>query len=319
MPDAAKDRYKKPMYTRRQFVGIATGVGTTLALVAVSAAFGKAGAQRKTYTSQQELVEAKNAISEILSSSDPVKTAAWIVGTGDAPTSVKTEMDQQLDALTQAVAAGTGAKDPASIVVSRTRDAATQRRIWDRKYDFLRRGDGGAGTFGTITEESRGQYGDTLGAGIQWDPDNEAHRIVWSSLTPEQRQIEILQTSTAPGVSQHHSGAAADLFSTEPNDWSNNGPLAAQYTWLSRNAARYGFIQTYTASSAKDQPAVSAEPWHWAYAPVSEAILDFIRADPSTIRGQLENLWNYAPGRYTYIHENWQNYVFHVNERAHFA
>lgn len=319
MPGDGNGRHKKRRYTRRQFIGMTTGATAAVALAAGSTAFGRAGAQHKTYTTQQELDEAKNAVAKTLSSGHRVSTAAWIVGAGDPPAPVKTEMDQQLDALTQAVAAGTSAADPASIVVSRTRDAATQRTIWDRKYDFLRKDDGGAGAFGIITEESRRRHGGMLGAGTQWDPDNEAHRTVWSSLTPEQRQIEILQTSTAPGVSQHHSGAAADLFSTEPDDWNNNGPMAAQYTWLSRNAAHYGFIQTYTARSAKNQPAISTEPWHWAYAPVSEAILDFIRAVPSSIQGQLEILWKYDPGRYTYIHENWQNYVFHVNERANFA
>jgi LAS superfamily LD-carboxypeptidase LdcB len=79
---------------------------------------------------------------------------------------------------------------------------------------------------------------------------------------PDDRQIEILRTSTAPGVSRHHLGSDADFFNTTPQDWTDNGPEAAHYQWLRANAARYGFLQTYTAESPKNEPAISEERWH---------------------------------------------------------
>ncbi|MEX3106165.1 MULTISPECIES: D-alanyl-D-alanine carboxypeptidase family protein [unclassified Streptomyces] len=97
-----------------------------------------------------------------------------------------------------------------TVVVSWVRAASVQRQIWDRKYDFLRTGSGGAGAFGIIVDAVRAQ----LGTDPQWDPDKDSHREVWAALTPDERQIEILRTSTAPGVSRHHLGSDADFFDT---------------------------------------------------------------------------------------------------------
>jgi LAS superfamily LD-carboxypeptidase LdcB len=137
-------------------------------------------------------------------------------------------------------------------------------------------------------------------------------------LTSEERQEEILQTSTAPGVSRHHWGSDVDLFSTTPSDWADDGPMADHYDWLRKNAAHHGFIQPYTAKSSEDHPSISEERWHWSYYPVSEAILDFIRENTEEITAQLEKIWSYDPKRYTYIKENWKNYFFHVNESTDF-
>jgi D-alanyl-D-alanine carboxypeptidase len=303
--------------TRRRFIGLLTIASATAAGVE-TVAFGNEAGQGKTYTSQKGLDERKKTIAGILGSIPPAETAAWIVGNGKAADQIKAETDQQVANLAQAAATGTGAADPDAVVVSFVRDAASQRTIWDRKYDFRRKNDGGAGPFGLITDESRLLYGDKLGPDTQWDPDKEPHREVWASLTSDQRQTEILQTSTAPGVSRHHLGSDADLFSTTPADWTDNGPMAAQYAWLTQNAAQYGFFQPYSAQSAKNRPAISEERWHWSYYPVAEAVLDFVRANPDKIQTQLENLWSYDPSRYTYIHANWPNYMFHVSESVRF-
>ncbi|MGW3121888.1 hypothetical protein ACWDBW_32910 [Streptomyces sp. NPDC001107] len=55
------------------------------------------------------------------------------------------------------------------------------------------------------------------------------------SLASEERQIEILRTSTAPGVSRRHLGSDPDFFDTTPQDWTDNGPEAANYQWLRTN------------------------------------------------------------------------------------
>ncbi len=317
--EGAEGKHKRRPPTRRRFIGIATGVVGGGALGGGAIAFGDEFMDARTYAAPWELRARRRAMARIVWSADPAEISAWIVGRGEAPAEIKTELDQQVEGLARAAATGTGASDADSIVVSRLRDAATQRTIWDRKYDFLRTSEGGAGTFGIITEESRRTYGDKLGSGTQWDPDNEAHREVWSSLTSEKRQMEILQTSTAPGVSRHHTGADIDLFSTTPADWSDSGPMAGQYAWLLQNAAHYGFTQPYTAESTQEKPAISEERWHWSYYPVSQVLLDFVRADPGRIQGQLEELWSYDPARYTYIHENWPNYMFHVSESVDFS
>ncbi|MEU1854416.1 D-alanyl-D-alanine carboxypeptidase family protein [Streptomyces sp. NPDC019990] len=272
----------------------------------------------RTYRSQGDIDHRKWAVAKVLRSAEPTAVAAWIIGTGAAPGELKAEMDAQVDALADAAAEGVGVAR-GSVVVSWVRAASVQRQIWDRKYDFLRTGSGGAGTFGIITDDLRAKYRAQLGTDPQWDPDQDAHREVWAALTPDERQIEILRTSTAPGVSRHHLGSDADFFDTTPQNWADGGPEAANYAWMRTHAAHYGFLQTYTAETAKASPAISEERWHWSYAPVSEAVLDYVRADESLIEGALDQLWSYDPARYTYIKAHWREYMFHVNERAYFG
>ena len=302
--------------SRRRFLGLVTAGTAAVGAAAIGrAAF---ASEPATYSSQADIDDRRRAVTEILNAADPAAVGAWITGTGSAPDAIKSEMDLQVNALADAAAAGTGTAR-GSVLVSWVRTAATQRTIWNRKYEFLRTGSGGAGTFGVITAEVRAEYPDQLGQDPQWDPDKDSHREVWASLTSEERQIEILRTSTAPGVSRHHLGSDADFFDTTPQGWTDDGPEAANYRWLRANAARYGFLQTYTAESAQTKPSIGEERWHWSYAPVSEAVLDFIRANPDVITDSLDQLWSYDPTRFTYIKANWRNYMFHVNEAAYFG
>jgi hypothetical protein len=311
-------RYRTP--SRRRFLGLVTAGAAAVGAVGIGrVALAEAPATPpRMFRSQRGIDRRKGSVARTLNATDRAAIAAWITGTGSAPDTIKTEMDTQVNALADAAAAGTGtARD--AVLVSWVRTAATQRTIWDRKYEFLRTGSGGAGTFGIITDEVRAKYSTQLGSDPQWDPDKDSHRSVWVSLTSEERQIEILRTSTAPGVSRHHLGSDADFFDTTPQDWADGGPEAANYTWLRANAAHYGFLQTYTAESAKAKPAISEERWHFSYAPVSEAVLDFVRGNQDVIATALDELWSYDPTRFTYIKANWSNYMFRVNENAYFG
>ncbi|MFE7274207.1 D-alanyl-D-alanine carboxypeptidase family protein [Streptomyces sp. NPDC057623] len=272
----------------------------------------------RTFRSQQDIDLRVRSVRKTLDSAAPKDVAAWITGTGSAPGTVETEMDTQVNGLADAAATGLDTSRD-TVLVSWVRTAATQRTIWDRKYEFLRTGSGGAGTFGVITDEIRAKYPTQLGSDPQWDPDKVSHRSVWEAMTSEERQIEILRTSTAPGVSRHHLGSDADFFDTTPQDWADNGPESANYAWLRANAAHYGFLQTYTAQSAKASPAISEERWHWSYAPVAEAVLAFVQANQTLIGDALDEQWAYDPARYTYIKAHWRDYMFHVNEKAHFG
>ncbi|WP_200301706.1 D-alanyl-D-alanine carboxypeptidase family protein [Streptomyces adelaidensis] len=305
---------------RRKFLGLAAAGAAAVGTAGVGwAAFASdPAAPPRTFHTQGGIDRRKRAMTRILNATDPTVLAAWITGTGSAPDAIKTEMDTQVDALADAAATGTGtARD--AVLASWVRTAATQRTIWDRKYEFLHTGSGGAGTFGIITDEVRAKYPTQLGSDPQWDPDMDSHSEVWQSMTSEERQIEILRTSTAPGVSRHHLGSDADFFDTTPQDWTDDGPEAANYKWLRANAARYGFLQTYTAKSAEAHPAISEERWHWSYAPVTEAVLEFTRGNQDVIADALAELWSYDPARYTYIEENWRDYMFHVNEKVYFG
>ncbi|WP_416981857.1 D-alanyl-D-alanine carboxypeptidase family protein [Streptomyces sp. T028] len=305
--------------SRRGFLLLATAGAGAVGTAGIGwSAFGGETPPPRLFHSQRGVDRRQRAITAVLNAADPAAVAAWITGTGTAPDAIPAELDTQVNALADAAATGTGT-DRDAVLVSRVRTAATQRTIWDRKYDFLRTGSGGAGTFGVITDETRAKYPAELGSDPQWDPDKDSHRTVWESMTPDERQIEILRTSTAPGVSRHHLGSDADFFDTTPQNWTDDGPQAAHYTWLRANAARYGFLQTYTAESAQASPAISQERWHWSYAPVAQAVLGFVRANDDLIVGALDQLWSYDPARFTYIRANWRNYMFHVNEKAYFG
>lgn len=73
------------------------------------------------------------------------------------------------------------------------------------------------------------------------------------------------------GCSEHNAGLAVDLGSNRA-DFTDS----AEYKWLVKNAAKYGFIERYTAGN-EDETGVEAAPWHWRYvgsAAMAEAIND---------------------------------------------
>ncbi|MEU6707851.1 D-alanyl-D-alanine carboxypeptidase family protein [Streptomyces wuyuanensis] len=312
-------RTQKAGLRKRCVVGaVAVVVAVTGALAMAMASGAGASVHCLDYPSKKNLDERKSGVLRILNTQNPAMAAAWITGSGETPPALKHEMDQQVKCLE--IAADRGAGGPRGednhVVVSWRRDASAQRAIWDRKYDFTRPEDGKDGAFGIITQRARKRCGAELEAAHQWDPSNDGHRRCWLSLTPQERQTEILQTSTAPGVSRHHAGTDVDLFSTSPGEWVDGGERFGQYTWLRENAAKYGFIQPYTAASSKAHPAITEERWHWSYYPVSEAILEYIHANPDAMMRQLDNLWKYDPARYTEIRKTWKDYVFHVSHHV---
>ena len=61
--------------------------------------------------------------------------------------------------------------------------------------------------------------------------------------------------NTLPGFSQHHTGKAFDIFSTDTNWWSTNSGVK---NWVANNCGKYGFDVTYKTKGKVRQ----AEPWH---------------------------------------------------------
>src|SRR5262249_24954006 len=127
-----------------------------------------------------------------------------------------------------------------------------------------------------------------------------AHRAAWAALTTEMRQKEILQTSSAPGISRHHWGTDVDLASVTPADWT--GPTFVRLTaWLRTNALAFGMVQTYT----DDRPGYTSstrldgfdgyieDRWHWSYWPVAQALLEWtqVPANRTALRTRLMSAW----------------------------
>ena len=75
----------------------------------------------------------------------------------------------------------------------------------------------------------------------------------------EGRTIDDVQSyNTIPGFSQHHTGMAFDIFSTEPSWWNTNSDVKK---WVEDNANSYGFEITYKT----DVILRKKEPWHLFY------------------------------------------------------
>jgi D-alanyl-D-alanine carboxypeptidase len=66
------------------------------------------------------------------------------------------------------------------------------------------------------------------------------------------------------GFSEHQSGLWFDIFAIESESyWKNRSDLWSYYTWLDKNAAQYGFTNTYQKGLEID--GYDIEPWHWRY------------------------------------------------------
>ena len=90
--------------------------------------------------------------------------------------------------------------------------------------------------------------------------------------------LKILHWSALPGTSRHHWGTDLDVFDPdalgteklqlEPWEYAEHGPFAKLNQWLDDHAARFGFYRCYADSATSG---VAIEPWHFSYAPLSQA------------------------------------------------
>lgn len=80
----------------------------------------------------------------------------------------------------------------------------------------------------------------------------------------------VLSYSAAPGTSEHHTGNAIDLISTNYVSLDETFAQNPAYAWLQKNAHLYGFILRYP----KDKTNItgySYEPWHYRFVGVKAA------------------------------------------------
>jgi hypothetical protein len=183
-----------------------------------------------------------------------------------------------------------------------------QERIWERKFSFT------GATFDRISPRARIACPLLPAADVKWDPGNRIHATCWTHLTADQRQQEILEASSAPGISRHHWGTDVDLLDPDmdPAQWAAGGAFADAYSWLARNAASYGFIQSYTTMQSGGTGFME-ERWHWSYYPVAQALLEYARAHQAEIEAELTVQWRGRP-QYSYVQAHWRDYMFNVNE-----
>lgn len=72
---------------------------------------------------------------------------------------------------------------------------------------------------------------------------------------------DILKTSAAPGYSEHHTGCALDLTTSNIDALSESFDQTKAFEWLQRNGKNYGFKLSYPKNIKSK---IIYEPWHWA-------------------------------------------------------
>lgn len=82
--------------------------------------------------------------------------------------------------------------------------------------------------------------------------------------TEQQARDYVLTYSAAPGTSEHHTGNAIDLISTNNVVLDESFAQNPAYEWLQNNAHRYGFILRYPADKT-DITGYAYEPWHYRF------------------------------------------------------
>ncbi len=89
---------------------------------------------------------------------------------------------------------------------------------------------------------------------------------------PEEIVSLILEFSSAPGTSRHHWGTDLDLNSLDNAYFEKGGKGEILYSWLHKNAHRFGFCQPYNELIKRENQGYSEEKWHWSYKPISSLL-----------------------------------------------
>lgn len=76
-------------------------------------------------------------------------------------------------------------------------------------------------------------------------------------------QIEnILEVCAPPGYSEHHTGRAIDIASTDDPSLEICFEHTPAFLWLQQNASHFGFAMSYPRNNSFG---FQYEPWHWCF------------------------------------------------------
>lgn len=295
-----------------------------------------------TFQTLADLDIEKNRWAGIIAGMPVSRVVNWIIGVSAPPTTpenVRTTVERQANCMIQAMQQATGpgggsiplgpggAQGRGGHIRSQYRDSNAQRNIWMSKFNFTRNS-----PFDRINDDARRICGTNLlpSAETRWDTSNPRHRICWGvdpptsthafgpghrRLTDQERQQQILEASSAPGISRHHWGTDVDLFDPDMNPafWEAGQTFADAYSWMYRNASTYGFVQTYSLASTFMRLGYMEERWHWSYYPIGQALLEYARGHRSDIEAALLSQWGTNPA-FSYIRSHWREFMFNVDE-----
>ncbi len=273
----------------------------------------------QVFKNQSELDAQKDVWMKRLGRMPLVEIVNWIVGGPDKlPSNAVKEMKAQQKCMIEAMRAAKGINiAKGDIIKSERRTFKDQADIWNPKFNFTI-----SRPFGQISDVSRKKCGVLIGAkDMEWNPKDANHRKCWTSLSGEEKEKEILMTSSAPGVSRHHAGTDFDFgrsdLDLKPEAWTGKGDFADAYRWLARNASTYGFIQPFNTKGGYGI-GYTTERWHWSYYPIAQALLEFAKLHRTEIDTELQKHWKDAKGvvkpEFQFISKNWYSYLSNVEQ-----
>lgn len=116
----------------------------------------------------------------------------------------------------------------------------------------------------------------------------EFQQILWDNYVAQKGEEEANKTSARPGESEHQTGLAVDL-STSEIDYRNSSDFAdtAAGRWVAENAHKFGFILRFPEDKT-DITGYSYEPWHIRYVGLTAA--EDIYEENLTLEEYLEQL-----------------------------
>ena len=86
--------------------------------------------------------------------------------------------------------------------------------------------------------------------------------IIAAKLAQGQAIAEILASVAPPGYSEHHTGRAIDIGTSEEAALEEVFETTASYAWLKEHAQAFGFVMSYPRNNPEG---FVFEPWHWCY------------------------------------------------------
>lgn len=91
-----------------------------------------------------------------------------------------------------------------------------------------------------------------------------------SGMSYEEAYADTSINLALPGESEHNSGLAADIVTMEDYDVDESFAKTEEFSWLSRNAADFGYILRYPEGK-KHITGYIYEPWHYRFVGVNNA------------------------------------------------
>lgn len=87
-------------------------------------------------------------------------------------------------------------------------------------------------------------------------------QLIRRKLEAGQEIMDILCVNAPPGYSEHHTGRAIDVGTSNCPALEEEFEDTRAFSWLQDNAADFGFHLSYPRDNSSG---ISYEPWHWCY------------------------------------------------------